>query len=188
MSDGVVRRQDRVMSRAEIEALLERGRVAHFATVGADGEPYVVPNLFVYADGAIYLHTARAGHFLRNIEHRPRLSMTVAEPGEVYAYGEFTCDTSTSYASIVALGAVTIESESAAKSRFFDRFLAKYADARWERPASFYPRLDQVTVYRVALERVTGKLSPLPAKSEQWPARNRTKSPGAVPPQTREQR
>jgi nitroimidazol reductase NimA-like FMN-containing flavoprotein (pyridoxamine 5'-phosphate oxidase superfamily) len=188
MSEGAIRRQDRVMSRANIEALLERARLAHFATVGADGEPYVVPNLFVYAEGCVFLHTALAGHFRRNIEHRPRLSMALTEPGEVYPYGEFACDTSTSYASVVAVGAVAIESDAAATSRFFDRFLGKYADARWDRPTSFYPRLDQVTVYRVALERVTGKRSELPAKAEQWPAQNRTKSPGAIPPAKREQR
>jgi len=185
MSAGVVRREDRLMPREAIEALLERARVAHFATVDPDGEPYVVPNLFVYADGKLHLHTALAGHFRRNIEHRHRLCFEIAEPGEVYPYGAFACDTSTSYASIVGIGAVSIESDPAAKARFFDRFLAKYADARWERPRSFYPRLDQVTIYSVAPERITGKRNQLPVPAEQWPARNRTKSPGAVlPPQS----
>jgi hypothetical protein len=39
-----------------------------------------------------------------------------------------------------------------------------------------------VTVYRVTIERLTGKIGPLPAAAEQWPAINRTKSPGAVAP------
>jgi uncharacterized protein len=182
MSDGGVRRQDKAMSRSDIEALLQSARVAHFATVGADGEPYVVPNLFVYAEGSIHLHTALAGHFRRNVEHRPRLSVAVTEPGEVYPYGAFACDITTSYASVIGLGAVAIETDAAAKSHFFDRFLAKYADARWNQPKSFYPRLDQVTVYRVELERVTGKRNQLLPMAERWPARNRTKSPGIVPP------
>src|SRR5574341_420349 len=50
MSRGVVRRQDLAMSAEDVEDLLRRAAVAHFATVGADGEPYVVPNLFVYAE------------------------------------------------------------------------------------------------------------------------------------------
>jgi nitroimidazol reductase NimA-like FMN-containing flavoprotein (pyridoxamine 5'-phosphate oxidase superfamily) len=154
--------------------------------VGADGEPYVVPNLFVYAEGAVHLHTALVGHFRRNIEHRPRVSLALTEPGEVYPYGEFACDTSMSYSSVIAVGAVAIECDDAAKSRFFDCFLAKYADPRWDRPASFYPRLDQVTVYRVTLERLTGKKSELPAKTQQWPAQNRTKSMSARPLATRE--
>jgi uncharacterized protein len=182
MSDGGLRRQDRAMSRSDIEALLQSARVAHFATVGADGEPYVVPNLFVYAEGRIHLHTALAGHFRRNVEHRPRLSVALTELGEVFPYGAFACDITTSYASVIGFGAVAIEADAAAKSRFFDRFLAKYADARWNQPKSFYPRLDQVTVYRIELERVSGKRNPLLPTAERWPARNRTRSPGAMPP------
>jgi len=182
MSEGVLGRPDRAMSRSDIEGLLLSARVAHFATVGADGEPYVVPNLFVYASGRIYLHTALAGHFRRNVEHRPRLSVALTAPGEVYPYGAFACDLSTSYASVVGFGTVAIESNAAVKSQFFDRFLAKYANTRWNQPRSFYPRLDQATVYRVELERLTGKRNPLPPMAERWPAQNRTKSPGAVPP------
>jgi hypothetical protein len=55
--------------------------------------------------------------------------------------------------------------------------MAKYAD----RPKSFYPRLDEVTVYAIAVERITGKHCPLPPVSEQWPALDRTKSPNAKP-------
>ena len=79
-------------------------------------------------------------------------------------------------------GTFAIVPEPEAKARFFDRFLAKYADATWDRPKGFYPRLDQVTVYRVTIERITGKIGPLPGVAQQWPAVNMTKSPGAVPP------
>jgi hypothetical protein len=37
-------------------------------------------------------------------------------------------------------------------------------------------------MYALTIERITGKHQPLPMVSEQWPAKNRTKSPGAVPP------
>jgi nitroimidazol reductase NimA-like FMN-containing flavoprotein (pyridoxamine 5'-phosphate oxidase superfamily) len=183
MSQGIVRRKDKEMSAAEVAALLRRAMLAHFATVGADGMPYVVPNLFVYEGGKIFLHTtAISGHFRSNILQSPRISFAISEMGQVFPYGEFACDTSVSYASVVGFGAARIESESAEKSRFFDRFLAKYASPAWQRPSGFYPRLDEVTVYRIDPERITGKKGPLPAIEEQWPALNRTKSPGAVPP------
>jgi uncharacterized protein len=186
MSQGRVRRKDKEMSEAEVEALLRRAALAHFATMGADGMPYVVPNLFVYEGGKIYLHTtAAAGHFGTNVTQSPRISFAVSEMGEVFPYGEFECDTSVSYASIVGFGTIHIEADAADKARFFDRFLAKYASPRWQRPKSFYPRLDEVTVYRIDPTRITGKRGPLPPLAEQWPARNLTKSPGAVPPQRR---
>ena len=84
-----------------------------------------------------------------------------------------------------SIGIIHIEADRAEKARFFDRFLAKYASPTWQRPKSFYPRLDEVVVYRIEPERVTGKKGPLPPLGEQWPARNLTKSPGAVPPPAR---
>jgi uncharacterized protein len=58
----------------------------------------------------------------------------------------------------------------------------KYADPAWGQAARVYPRLDLVTVFCVEPERFTGKRTPLPALAERWPAANRTRSPGAVPP------
>jgi len=182
MSQGVVRRKDKEMSRAEAEAFLGRVSLGHIGSVDAAGQPYVIPNLFVYEAGKVYIHTSAAGHFQSNIERNPRVSFEAAEMGTIYPYGEFECDTTVSYASVVAFGTVTIESDPAAKARFFDRFMAKYGDPKWVRPKGFYPRLDQVTVYCIALERITGKKGPLPAVSDQWPEKNLTKSPGAKPP------
>jgi uncharacterized protein len=183
MSQGVVRRSDKAIDRTEIDALLDRLHLAHFGTVGPDGAPYVVPNLFVHAERRIWLHTTGAmGHFRRNVEHERRICFTAAEMGSVYPYGGFACDASASYASVIGFGIVRIEDERTEKSRFFDRFLAKYADPAWGHPKSFYPRLDQVTVYSMSLDQVTGKVGPLPPLAEQWPAKNRTMSPGVTPP------
>jgi nitroimidazol reductase NimA-like FMN-containing flavoprotein (pyridoxamine 5'-phosphate oxidase superfamily) len=181
MSEGILRRKDKEMPASEARTMLARARLAHFATIGPSGEPYVVPNLFIYADGAIYLHTASAGHFCRNIEHSARVCVEIAEIGEIYPYGEFECDTSASYASVVVFGRVNIVDSAEGKAQFFDRFLAKYADPSWDRPKGFYPRLDEVKVYRVAIERITGKKGPLPGPQQQWPAVNMTKSPDAKP-------
>ena len=182
MSAGTVRRKDKEMPEAEARTMLAQARLAHIATVGAEGRPYIVPNLFVYADESIYLHTSRDGHFHRNVEHSSHVCVEIAEMGVIYPYGEFECDTTVSYASVVAFGAIRIVAEPAAKAQFFDRFMAKYADQNWQRPKSFYPRLDQVTVYCVTIERITGKRGPLPGIAAQWPAANLTKSPGARPP------
>jgi len=182
MSQGVVRRKDKELGREEIDQFLAGAALAHFATVSENGDPYVVPNLFVYADGLIHLHTSRGGHFLANVGARPRVCFEVAEMGTVFPYGEFECDTSVSYTSVVGFGTVRIDGDPAAKARFFDRLMAKYADPKWQRAKSFYPRLDLVTVYALEIERLTGKRGPLPAVSDQWPAKNLTKSPGAVAP------
>jgi uncharacterized protein len=60
---------------------------------------------------------------------------------------------------------------------FFDALMEKYGDPGWSRPKGFYPRLDQVTVYAIAIERKTGKATPLPAVQNRWPAADNTKTP-----------
>jgi uncharacterized protein len=183
MSDAPLRRKDKEMSADEVERLLQRLPFADFATVGRNGEPYVVPNLFVYAERRVFLHTASAtGHFRRNVEANPLVCFTATAMEQIFPYGRFECDTSAGYASVIGFGRIERVEDPAAKARFFDRFLAKYADPAWERPKSFYPRLDDVAVYAIDLERVTGKKSPTLSEGERWPARDRTMSPGAVAP------
>src|SRR5262245_36569756 len=118
MSEGNVRRKDKEMPEAAARELLARAKLAHFATISASGDPYVVPNLFVYAEDAIWLHTSRAGHFCSNIRYSPRICVEIAEMGEIFPYGEFECDTSTSYASVVVFGDVAIVPEAEAKALF----------------------------------------------------------------------
>lgn len=49
-------------------------------------------------------------------------------------------------------------------------------------PRSSFRGLDDITLYALTIERLTGKETPLPEVSRRWPALDRTKTPGAVPP------
>ncbi len=177
-----VRRADKVMPDARARELVEAGYCGRLATVGEDGWPYVVPLLYVTFGGEIWVHNTRArGHLRENVDHEPRVCFEIDEAGEVFPYGRFECDTSVSYRSVVAFGRIRVVEDEADKRAFFDALMAKYSDPSWDRVKRFYPRLDQVTVYAIAVARMTGKETPLPVPSEQWPALDRTKSPNAVP-------
>jgi nitroimidazol reductase NimA-like FMN-containing flavoprotein (pyridoxamine 5'-phosphate oxidase superfamily) len=178
-----VRRTDRVMSPDDAMAALMRGFHGRLATVGADGYPYCVPLLYVWMDGAIYVHnTAARGHLRTNVEHAPRVCFEIDEASEVFDYGRFECDSSVAYRSVIVFGDIRIVEDRAVKQRFCDGLMAKYGKADNNRPKGFYPRLDQITVYAIAIARITGKELALPAVSEQWPALDRTKSPSARVP------
>jgi len=171
------------MSDERTREVLARGFCGRLATVGLDGWPYVVPLLYVWRDGEVWLHnTSARGHLRANVDFASRVCFEVDEAGEVFAYGRFECDTSVSYASVIVFGQIRIVEDRYLKSRFFDDLMRKYSDASLERPKGFFPRLDEVTVYAVTVERMTGKETALPARSEQWPALDRTKSPNARPP------
>jgi len=81
----------------------------------------------------------------------------------------------------MVFGTIREIADAAGRRRFFDVLMAKYDRPDSGRPKGFYPRLDEVAVYAIAVERVTGKETPLPDASEQWPAKDRTKSPQARP-------
>jgi nitroimidazol reductase NimA-like FMN-containing flavoprotein (pyridoxamine 5'-phosphate oxidase superfamily) len=89
-----IRRTDKVMPEAVAHEVLERGFCGRLATVGPDGWPYIVPLLYIVRDGEIWIHNAGVrGHLRVNVDHEARVCFEVDEPGEVFAYGRFECDT-----------------------------------------------------------------------------------------------
>jgi uncharacterized protein len=183
MSSPQVRRADRLMTEEQTLALIESGFCGRLATVGADGYPYCVPLLYVWIDGELYVHnTAVRGHLQSNVLHDARVCFEIDEPGDVFDYGRFECDSGLAYRSVLAFGTIRIVEERALKQRFCEALMAKYGNPGTGRPKGFFPRLDIITVYAITVERMTGKHCPLPAVSEQWPAIDRTKTPHAKPP------
>lgn len=178
-----LRRGDLVMDQADMQALLQRGFCGRLATVGSDGAPYCTTMLYVWMDGHVHMHGTRArGHLRANIEHDPRACFVIDEPGEVFDYGRFECDSTVSYGSVIAFGRVAVVDDIAVKQRFFPAMMAKYRTAGAPRPKDFFPRIDQIVLYRLAIERVSGKKIVLPDVEGQWPALDRSKTPNARPP------
>lgn len=176
---GQLNRADKVMDREAIDAFLTTSFCGRTATIGADGYPYVVPNLFVWHDSTVFLHTARRpGHFAANVSHSDRVSFEADEAGEVFPYGDIECDTSVSYRSVVLFGRIkTIDREDEA-AEFFRRFMAKYAPAdSWGRERDSFPRIPATIVYAITPEVITGKRGVLPPVTERWPQKNKTLSP-----------
>jgi len=184
MSDSSeVRRADKLMSPASVRALLETSYCGRLATVGTDGSPYICPLLYVVMQNEIWLHnTSASGHLRTNISHQRKVCFEVDVPGKVFPYGRFECDTSIEYRSVVVFGQIRIIAERNLKAAFFDALMTKYYAHTSDRPKSFYPRLDAVTVYAVAVDRMTGKQTVLPAVESQWPSLDQTKSPNVKSP------
>lgn len=170
------------MSEEQTCELLARGFCGRLATVGDDGHPYCVPLLYVAMDNEVYVHnTSARGHLRANVEHEPRVCFEIDQPGEIFAYGRFECDSTVSYQSVILFGKIRVVDDRAAKQRFCEALMDKYGKPDWDRPKGFFPRLDEITVYAIAIERVTGKENLLPGVAQQWPALDRTKTPNARP-------
>lgn len=177
---GQLRRADKVMSDTQTHAFLQTAFCGRTGTVDRDGYPYVVPNLFVWHDGAVWLHTARNdGHFARNVRDDDRVCFEVDEPGEVFPYGDLECDTSISYRSVVLFGRIALVRDVERSRMFFSLFMRKYAPAgSWGREQGSFPRIEATNVYAITPESMTGKVGVLPAVEARWPAVNHAPSPG----------
>jgi len=167
---GDLRRADKIMSAEEVRKFLSSAHCGRTATVGADGYPYVVPNLYVWMEERIFLHTARyRGHFLANVEFCDRVCFEADQPGETFPYGPVECDTSIAFRSVVVFGRIRIVPELAARQRFFAAFMSKYAPQdSWGRPKGTFPRIESILLYAITPEIMTGKQTPLPAAEKRW--------------------
>ena len=167
---GDLRRADKVMSTEEVKEFLASAHCGRTATVGADGYPYVVPNLFVWMEERIFLHTARhRGHFLANVEYCDRVCFEADQPGETFPYGPVECDTSIAFRSVVVFGRIGVVSNPDIKQRFFTAFMRKYAPQdSWGRPKDTFPRIDATILYSIVPEIMTGKQTPLPGAGKRW--------------------
>ena len=163
--------------------VLARGNSGCLATVSEDGFPYCIPLLYLWMDGEVYLHTTSArGHLRANIDRDQRACFEVDEQEGVFDYGRFECDSGFAYRSVCLFGRIRSVDDKQVKQRFCEALMAKYGKPETKRPKAFFPRIDVITVYAIAVERMTGKEQPLPALSEQWPAKDRTKTPNASLP------
>lgn len=94
------------MDADEARRFLREQHVAHVATTGADGWPYVIPLVYIYEGGAaLYLHTgAKRGHFLANVQERPRICLEVSEIGPLHPGKPYACNSALVYASVTLRG------------------------------------------------------------------------------------
>lgn len=155
---GRTRRRD--MPEAEARQFLKEQSVAHVATVGADGWPYVIPLVYVYEGGdVIYLHTgSRPGHFLSNVQHDNRVCLEVSTMGALIPGKRHACTSALVYTSAIVYGHLKIIDDDDKKNWFFDKLLEKHGDPAWELEPG-YPLIDRIILYELEIETLTAKNS-----------------------------
>ena len=148
------------MPDGEAQAFLKQQHVVHVGTKDANGWPYVVPLVYVYEGGdLLYFHTGgHRGHFESNIGHDARVCAEVSRIGAVRKGEAYACNSSLEYTSVIMFGTVRVIEDGKMKEWFFDRLLAKYGEPGWTfKPG--YPVLDQIVLYELEMEVLTGKNS-----------------------------
>ncbi|MCM1190857.1 MAG: pyridoxamine 5'-phosphate oxidase family protein [Butyrivibrio sp.] len=147
-----MRRKDRQLSGEEAMEILTKGEYGILSTFGTE-YPYGVPVNYAVADNAIYIHgTCEAGQKAENIALNGNVCFTVVGKTKVLA-SKFAAE----YESVIVLGKAE-KADGEAKERALEALIDKYSPAFRESGMKYiHAAGDKTTVYRITIERITGK-------------------------------
>ena len=80
-----MRRFNQQISLSESIEILEKGKTGVLAVLGDNGYPYAVPLNYVYENGKIYFHCAKAGHKISAMQNCEKVSFCVIDKDDVSA-------------------------------------------------------------------------------------------------------
>lgn len=156
-----VRRRDRGKDEAWVRAFLAAAPYGFFATVDAEGQPYLNSNLFVYDDErrCIYLHTHRTGRTRDNVDAAERVAFSTAAMGRLLPAPE-ALEFSVEYSGVTAFGTGRVVADPLEAKAALQALLDKYAPhlaAGRDYRATTDEELARTAVYRIDIEAWSGK-------------------------------
>ena len=80
-----MRRKKQQLGSEETIAILKSGKTGILGVIGDEGYPYTVPVNYVYEDGKIFFHGAKAGHKFDAIRSCDKVSFCVIEKDDIVA-------------------------------------------------------------------------------------------------------
>lgn len=148
-----MRRSRQLLSQQDAEEILSRATSGVLSVLGDDGYPYGVPLSYVYHEGRIYFHGARAGHKLDAIRACAKASFCVVDQDQVVPQ-EYT----TYFRSVIAFGRVQELTDAQEKRAALDVLAARYYPGHEEERAAAIDReFPAAAVLVFTIEHMTGK-------------------------------
>lgn len=149
-----MRRKRQQLSRAEAEAILERGTSGVLAVAGDDGYPYTVPLSYVYQDGKLWFHSAKSGHKLDAVRREEKASFCVIDQDQVVPE-EYT----SYFRSVIAFGTVRVLEGEGERRSAIEKLALKYApeDSAGRRREAIDREWAPLCMLEMTVEHLTGK-------------------------------
>ena len=150
-----LRRAKQLLPKEAAEEILRNATSGVLAVCGDDGYPYAVPVSFLYADGKIYFHGAKAGHKLDAIRRNDKVSFCVIEQDEVIPE-----TFSTDFRSVIAFGHARELTDDAEKLRAIRMLAEKYSPELKEKAEEeIKSGWNALCMVEIQVEHLTGKES-----------------------------
>ncbi|MDI9215828.1 pyridoxamine 5'-phosphate oxidase family protein [Clostridium tertium] len=147
-----IRRKDRKIETSEAIDILKKCEYGILSTVDENGYPYGVPLSYVYANNAIYFHSAVEGHKLENIKNNDKVSFCVVGQTDLLP-DKF----STKYESVIIFGRAkeVFEDE---KNEAFLELINKYSKDYIEKGKGYIKNASAKTkVIKLSIDYISGK-------------------------------
>ena len=148
-----MRRNDKLRSVADTEAILKACTNGVLSVNGDDGYPYGVPVSYVYADGKIYFHGAPAGQKFEAIRRNPKVSFTVVGADNIDRK-----KVTTVYKSVICFGKARIAETDEEKREILTAIVEKYCHDEIPGGLEYMENvLDKTVAAVIDIDHMTGK-------------------------------
>ncbi len=151
-----MRKQKNLVSeQSEIEAILQKALVLRVAMC-REGQPYLVPVNFAYADGRLYFHTGHKGMKMDFLAANDRVCFEVDTEVKLLPAPE-PCAWGVRYESVVGFGRAKIVQDEAERLAALRLIMERYSGpGEFEFPAA---NLARTAVVCIEIEEMTGRRS-----------------------------
>lgn len=150
------RKEKEITGPDELTKVLQQATVCRLA-MAVDGQPYIVPLNFGFADGCLFFHSAPEGRKIEMINKNPLVCFE-CEADVNIVKGKTACTWGASYTSIIGFGRAAFETDPEEKKRALNIIMDHYAGRSFD----FSTRdVEKVAVIRVTIDEMTGKRSPV---------------------------
>lgn len=147
-----MRRGKQLLSKEDTAAVMNRCTNGVLACLGDEDYPYAVPLSYVYFNGKIYFHSAKAGHKIDAIMKNPKVSFSVIDEDTIVSE-EYT----TYFRSVIAFGRARI-AEGDERLEAFKALVEKYSGNQQEEAK--HKKIAECTqsyIIAIDIEHITGK-------------------------------
>ncbi len=145
-----------ILDRSIVIQLLNTCHVGRLGTTGPDGYPMVKPLNFVYDNGRIYFHSAKAGEKIDHISRDSRVCFEVDLPVALVKSRGIPCKAEYLYRSVIIKGRARLVEDRAERLSGLNLLMRKY------QPEGGYGELPEdklsiTAVVRIDVEEMIGK-------------------------------
>lgn len=152
MEFRTLRRFKQAATPQECEEVLTSARRGVLAVHGENGYPYGLPVNYMYVDGKIYFHCAKAGHKLDAIRANDKVCFTVlSEPVKN------PCEWWNCFTSVICFGHVSEVTDEQEKDRILRQIGAKYFPEGYDLEGDIAKNAHNALILEITVDHMSGK-------------------------------